>query len=81
MNTDEAQEPISPSRSQRECINYLDPSKTVLLHDTIGTQVTLKPDESVLKEGKGQSLYGQVEITSNQSKIQNPLIENETKNK
>lgn len=43
--------------------------------------MTLKPSEFILKEGKGQSLDGQVEITSNQSKIQNPLIENETKNK
>ena len=43
--------------------------------------MTPSPGEFIIKERKGQSSDDQVEITLNQKKIQNPLIENETKDK
>lgn len=67
-------------KSPRERINYLGPSKKVLPHDTIGSQMMPSLGEFILKERKGQPPDDQVEITSNQSKIKNPLIENKRTN-
>lgn len=41
-------------KPQRKCIDYFDPSKTTLPHDTTRRKMTPSPGELILKERKGQ---------------------------